>query len=145
MSERLFVYGTLRRGLAPSALADLVAGFDWEGEASVRGRLYDLGAYPGVVLEPAGEELVHGEIASVDADPPLWELLDGYEGVDPADPHAGLFRRVRCQAHLAGGERRCVWIYEYARDPGAARLLPDGRYPPGSRHGTLDPPARRRP
>jgi gamma-glutamylcyclotransferase (GGCT)/AIG2-like uncharacterized protein YtfP len=143
VSERLFAYGTLRRGFAPDTLAGLVAGFDWEGEASVRGRLYDLGAYPGVVLDPTGGHRVHGEVARFDAEAALWELLDGYEGADARHPGARLFRRVRCDAQRAEGGFARVWLYEYARDPGAAALLPDGRYPPAHRRGTLGGPAGR--
>jgi len=143
VSERLFAYGTLRRGFAPDALAALVAGFDWEGEASVRGRLYDLGAYPGVVLDPTGAHRVQGEVARFAADAALWELLDRYEGVDPRHPGAGLFRRVRCDAQRTDGGFVRLWLYEYARDPGGAPLLADGRYPRARRRGTLGGPAGR--
>ena len=47
----LFAYGTLRPGHALTALAPLVDGLVWEGGASVSGVLYDLGPYPGAVLD----------------------------------------------------------------------------------------------
>lgn len=144
VSERLFAYGTLRRGRAPASLERLVADLAWEGEASVAGRLYDLGAYPGLVLDPASASRVHGEVARVPGDPVFWELLDGYEGVDPADPARSLFRRLRREAQLAGGGRVEVWLYEYARDPGAAPLLAGGRYRPAAGRGTLAAPRERR-
>jgi gamma-glutamylcyclotransferase (GGCT)/AIG2-like uncharacterized protein YtfP len=43
------VYGTLRPGRAPAAVAAVVATLRPLGAARVRGRLYDLGAYPGAV------------------------------------------------------------------------------------------------
>ncbi len=124
MEERLFAYGTLRRGHAPAALAERVRDLDWEGEASLAGRLYDLGPYPGAVLDPRATTRIHGEIARVPRDPGFWALLDTYEGTDGAAP---LFRRVRAVARCRDGAPAAVWVYEYARDPRSARLLADGR------------------
>src|SRR6185436_15278063 len=57
----LFVYGTLLPGHAPAAMRDVVASLRPVGPATVRGRLYHLGAYPGLVLD-AGDAsgVVHG-------------------------------------------------------------------------------------
>lgn len=145
----LFSYGTLRRGHAPPALAAVVADFRWRGAARLRGRLYDLGAYPGAILtaeEPGSDDgaWIHGELAEVRDDPGLWELLDAYEGADATPP---LFRRVRARAWAEDGSRPEVVVYEYARAPGRAPLLAGGRgrtAAPG--RGTLArSPIRRRP
>lgn len=93
--HRLFVYGTLRSGGEGHRLLD---GCTPEGEATVRGTLYDVeGRYPALVLE--GEGTVWGERwncpeASLAA-------VDRYEGVGQ-----GLFTRVRVEA---GGE--LCWTY----------------------------------
>ena len=141
MSRRLFAYGTLRRGHAPALLAELVAELQWEGAASVAGRLYDLGPYPGAVLDARAATRIHGELAQVPEDPAFWELLDDYEAVGSVEP---LFRRVGAEARRAGGEGVPVWVYEYARPPGAAPLVAGGRYRPEAGRGTLGDPDRRR-
>lgn len=58
----LFVYGTLRRGLR---LHRFLAGSRFVAEATLRGRLYDVGTYPALVLDREGQ--VWGEVWEVDA------------------------------------------------------------------------------
>jgi gamma-glutamylcyclotransferase (GGCT)/AIG2-like uncharacterized protein YtfP len=93
----LFVYGTLRRGGSNHARLE---GCRFRRPATVRGSLYDLGAYPALVLGTAGE--VQGEIWC--CPPETLLALDAYEGV-----HEELFSRVRlplpegtCWAYVAG-------------------------------------------
>src|SRR5436190_18383391 len=81
MREYLFVYGTLRTGLRPNEVAPLLSAIKLVGSATVRGRLYDLGEYPGVVLEE-GCGLVIGELLEMSVSPTPLSALDSYEGVD---------------------------------------------------------------
>jgi gamma-glutamylcyclotransferase (GGCT)/AIG2-like uncharacterized protein YtfP len=97
-SERIFLYGTLRRG---GGADHLLRGCTPLGPATVRGRLYDLGTYPALVLDPAGHP-VHGEVWECPAQ--LVGELDRYEGTA-----VGLFERVEvairrkpCQVYVAG-------------------------------------------
>jgi gamma-glutamylcyclotransferase (GGCT)/AIG2-like uncharacterized protein YtfP len=57
MPEYLFVYGTLLPGVGPIRLRELTRRLRPVGLATVRGRLYDLGAYPGVVVDAVGDEV----------------------------------------------------------------------------------------
>lgn len=112
-SQLVFVYGTLKRGLANHKLL-LTARF--EGEAMMEGiRLYDLGPYPMAIHRPG---LVHGEVYRVDA--PVLANLDRLEGVPR------LYRRE--QRALADG--RQAWVYlgneHQVRN---VRDLPGGRWP----------------
>jgi gamma-glutamylcyclotransferase (GGCT)/AIG2-like uncharacterized protein YtfP len=71
----LFTYGTLMRGFR---LHRLLAGrSELLGRGQVRGRLVDLGSYPGAVPDAAG--VVHGEVYRV-VEPALWATLDSAEG-----------------------------------------------------------------
>jgi gamma-glutamylcyclotransferase (GGCT)/AIG2-like uncharacterized protein YtfP len=71
----LFTYGTLMRGFR---LHRLLAGrAELLGRGQVRGRLVDLGSYPGAVPDAAG--VVHGEVYRV-VEPALWATLDSAEG-----------------------------------------------------------------
>jgi gamma-glutamylcyclotransferase (GGCT)/AIG2-like uncharacterized protein YtfP len=142
VTERLFVYGTLRRGAAPPALRELVEGWRWLGDAWVSGRLYDLGAFPGAVLDAAGAERVFGELAELPDEPGRWLRLDAYEGFDPERPEASLFRRVRCRAWRR--DEVCeAWIYVCGRAPGPGRRIPGGRWTPPPRDTLGSPHSRR--
>ena len=71
---RVFVYGTLRMGGSNHAR---MRGARFVGPAEVRGRLYRVGAYPGLILdETAGG--VSGEVYEVDDN--LLAELDAFEG-----------------------------------------------------------------
>jgi len=112
LADRLFVYGTLRPGHAPSEIADAVRTLEPVGPGTIRGRLYNLGAYPGVVLDdPAGEE-VHGEVFLV-PHPATLARLDAYEDYRPRDPENSLFRRVKTTVTLSNGARELCWVYVY--------------------------------
>ena len=116
----LFVYGSLRPALARGEPARLIAGLDHLGRASVPGRLYDLGEYPGLV---AGSGLVHGDILVVPAR--RLALLDDYEECRGSRP---LFRRVRLTATQEDGSTCRAWVYRYARPVTGGRLVLAGDY-----------------
>jgi gamma-glutamylcyclotransferase (GGCT)/AIG2-like uncharacterized protein YtfP len=92
MMPHVFVYGTLRRhGRNDIARFRPVPVF--VGEASVAGTLYDLGAYPGIVL--GGEGRVVGEIYRIE--PEVEAALDRLEEV--ADDDSGEY--IRRLVHVA--------------------------------------------
>jgi putative glutamine amidotransferase len=126
-AELLFVYGTLRPGIAPAAVADLVAGLRIMGDARARGRLYNLGPYPGAILDAATPTHVFGVVLELPSPPP-WPRLDDYEGYDPANPAASLYIRRRCEVELTDGSTVRAWVYEYNRPVSDSRLIPSGRY-----------------
>jgi gamma-glutamylcyclotransferase (GGCT)/AIG2-like uncharacterized protein YtfP len=118
--EWLFAYGTL----GPRTEADRAAG-GWEPDA-VRGRLFDLGPYPGLVdLNGPDTGWVEGHSRPVTRDE-LVHRLDPYEGVD-----RGLF--ARRPARTRGG--RWVWVYTYEGviPPGAPGPLSRWEWPEGPR------------
>ncbi|MGD0796306.1 MAG: gamma-glutamylcyclotransferase family protein [Acidobacteriaceae bacterium] len=111
MEERIFLYGTLRPGHAPWEIADAVSRLRRIAAGTVRGRLYDLGSYPGVVLDDAAAE-VRGEVFSVPDEETL-RRMDAYEGYLPDDAAASLFARVKTLATLEGGAQQSCWVYVY--------------------------------
>ena len=123
MSELLFAYGTLQPGLVPVAMERVCRRLRVVGPATMAGRLYDLGHYPGAIV--GGEGLIYGQIVEVDCEQ-TWQALDRYEGCPPEGEGEGLFRRVRAVATLADGEALECWVYVYARDLGAARPIDGG-------------------
>jgi gamma-glutamylcyclotransferase (GGCT)/AIG2-like uncharacterized protein YtfP len=115
----LFAYGSLASADARPA-ADLLAGCEQVGRASVRGTLYDLGEYPALLLSGATE--VAGVIWRCPAD--RLPLLDAYEAVED-----GLFRRVGVRA----GDYAC-WVYVAGPRLGL-RLTPEARLDHNDRKG----------
>ena len=92
--RHVFVYGTLRRGdvrditlLQPSPM--------FVGMASVQGVLYNLGAYPGLLL--GGEGRVTGEVYAITA--ALEQQLDSIEEVWPQPTGEYSKREVEVQLH----------------------------------------------
>lgn len=81
----VFVYGGLMYGFDLHAP---LANCFFLGRGTVKGRLFDLGRYPGLV---PGSEEVWGEVYEVDA--PLTETLDGIEGYDPVRDEGPYLRR----------------------------------------------------
>ncbi len=114
----LFAYGTLvpRDPLERARL-------NWQPDA-VRGRLYDLGPYPGLLdLNAEGAPWVEGFCRPVEHDE-LIHRLDPYEAVAE-----GLYRRERTPTR----EGRTVWVYVYNRPlPQAARGPIDSWHGPAS-------------
>ena len=103
----LFTYGTLRSG--GGAPHELLGGCRKVAEGVAKGALYDLGAFPALLL--SGSEPVPGEIWWCPAS--KLAALDAYEGVDE-----GLFRRAAVRV----GEYTC-WVYVAGPRLGP-RLLP---------------------
>ena len=96
----VFVYGTLRRGGARSMSirfpnSRLIA------DAKVSGSLYDLGAYPGLLLNDSNS-LVIGEVYEVDDE--ILNELDDFEA-------SSYYSRKQVEVSL-GTHRRTCWTYE---------------------------------
>ena len=96
----VFVYGTLRRGGA-GAMSIRFPDSKFIAEAKVRGSLYDLGAYPGLLLNEA-DSLVTGEVYEVDDE--ILSKMDEFE----ATSH---YLRKQVEISL-GTQRRLCWVYE---------------------------------
>jgi len=118
--QLLFVYGTLRPGLTEVA-GHLVDDLERAGAATVRGLLFDLGEYPGMV---AGDGIVHGELLRVD-DAARFAALDEYEGCGGPRP---LFERHRTTGRRDTGEEVTAWAYFYARPVAGREQIPGGDY-----------------
>lgn len=127
-ATHLFVYGTLLRGFH-HPLHDLIESHGrFAGEARVRGKLYDLGAYPGMIPSE-GDELVIGEVYELTKDRDrVMATLDEYEGCDPDEPEPHEYRRTIVEARLASGERVEAWAYVLNRNATALRRIESGSW-----------------
>ena len=100
----VFVYGSLRRGNA-GAMSVRFPDATYVGAGKVRGSLYDLGAYPGLVLDGAAS-VVAGEVYEVDDD--TLSRLDKFELTSD-------YNRKQVEVEH-GSERMDCWIYVPERD-----------------------------
>jgi len=112
-SLNLFVYGTLRDDPANEMFLVLDRNAKVLGEATVAGRLYDLGAYPGLVLSSDGPDRVKGELYRLNDATAANTLLvlDDYEGMGPTDPLPHEYRRALVTAYLTDGRSMTAWAY----------------------------------
>jgi gamma-glutamylcyclotransferase (GGCT)/AIG2-like uncharacterized protein YtfP len=127
-ADVLFVYGTLMRACGHAMAARLAGESRLIGGASVPGRLYDLGRYPGAVASE-GAERVHGQVLRLAYPGRSLDWLDAYEGAGPdgaAEPDG--FARVIVPARLWSGLRIEAWMYVYRGALVKARYLRSGRY-----------------
>ena len=111
MPDLLFIYGTLHPDRAPAAIAPtarLLKPFD---RATIQGRLYDLGPYPGVVLTDDPADIVPGELFQLPDDPAILARLDDYEDFRPSDPAGSLFLRQQVLATLCSAR---LLLYQWS-------------------------------
>jgi gamma-glutamylcyclotransferase (GGCT)/AIG2-like uncharacterized protein YtfP len=156
-AEPLFVYGTLLPGLEPAHLIPFVTQLGKGAQATISGMLFDLGPYPGVVVDPsaliepasasprsrrfesawrearcvlpnaAEETRVRGLVFDLPLDPTILRAFDHYEGYD-AGRESGEFERVLGYVTLTDNRTVSAWIYGITAIPASARLIPGGDY-----------------
>jgi gamma-glutamylcyclotransferase (GGCT)/AIG2-like uncharacterized protein YtfP len=126
--DYVFFYGTLLPEHARAAMRSVVARLTFYGKGSVAGVLYDLGEYPGAVLDESSDRRVHGAVFRLAEDAKILVELDRYEGYDASSPLASLFVRRRCPVELSDGNILECWVYEYNGKPADARIIESGRY-----------------
>jgi gamma-glutamylcyclotransferase (GGCT)/AIG2-like uncharacterized protein YtfP len=96
----VFVYGSLRRGSA-GAMSIRFPDSKYVAEGKVSGSLYDLGAYPGLLLDESGS-LVTGEVYEIEDE--LLKQLDEFEA-------SSNYLRRQVEISLDSHSRMC-WVYE---------------------------------
>jgi gamma-glutamylcyclotransferase (GGCT)/AIG2-like uncharacterized protein YtfP len=122
-ATRVFVYGTLRRG---GSNAHRMAGAKFLGSGAVRGRLYRVSWYPGVVLDAAGDGSVRGDLWEIPAE--ILPALDAFEGVPPGETEGAEYRRVRVivEASASEGPAREAWMWEWIGGVEGLEEMPGG-------------------
>ena len=130
MTHRLFVYGTLMPGardrIGRRVRACLSAAGVWRGAASLEGRLYDLGGYPGLVEGAGGDgATVSGALIELAKPDEVFCWLDRYEGIDPRQPGAGDYRRVTRSVKGRMGVVE-AWVYVCPAAPRGATPIAGG-------------------
>jgi gamma-glutamylcyclotransferase (GGCT)/AIG2-like uncharacterized protein YtfP len=120
----LFVYGTLRPFASVAMAKWLRDEARYVGPATTAGRLYDLGAYPGMCAARTRSERVAGDVYRV-TNPRVFRVLDRYE----AGPRGkARFVRERLVVALDEGGRRSAWAYRYRYSVATADRIASGDY-----------------
>jgi gamma-glutamylcyclotransferase (GGCT)/AIG2-like uncharacterized protein YtfP len=108
---QLFVYGSLRRGFNHPAHAYISEHFVLQSPARVKGKIYDLGEYPGAI--PTSEHyFINGELYRLkEGQDFYWAIaqLDDYEGLNENPP---LYLRETALVYLEN-DTTTAWIYWY--------------------------------
>lgn len=124
---QLFVYGSLLSGFHHPAYAYISRYFTLIGKATVQGKLYDLGEYPGAV--PCDEScFITGELYQVNNNDEFsWAIkqLDDYEGMLVERGEIPLFRREPV-AILLDEQSTIAWIYWYNHEVTGKTLIETG-------------------
>jgi len=130
MASCVFVYGTLRRACGQEMHRMLEHAARFVGDATVRGTLYDLGAYPGLLVAGEHAGLVTGEVYALDParEDATLAVLDEYEGCAPRDAPPHEYRRERVQVTLVDGSTIGAWTYVLDRDPSGLARIEGGDY-----------------
>jgi gamma-glutamylcyclotransferase (GGCT)/AIG2-like uncharacterized protein YtfP len=95
----VFVYGTLRQG-GVRAMPHLFPDAKFIGQANVSGSLYDLGAYPVLLLDESNS-LVIGEVYEIDN-----EVLHQLDEIEAASDYG----RKQVEVSLGRHKVKC-WVY----------------------------------
>ncbi|TVO77739.1 gamma-glutamylcyclotransferase family protein [Sedimenticola selenatireducens] len=124
----LFVYGTLLRAIGHPKQSYITQYCHFHSPGKLRGKLYDIGRYPGVVPSTHTNDWVHGELYQIRQEKPLIQLLDEYEGCSHhfADPHE--YRRVLLPIERSDGTIQSAWVYIYTHDTTHLKPILTGDY-----------------
>lgn len=100
------------------------------GRAYFRGKLFDVGEYPGAVASPSPRDRVVGELHRIEPgqERALFAELDGYEGWNPERPGESEFVRMRAWIESEAGGRIEAWIYAYNHPTAGLARIAAGDY-----------------
>lgn len=111
-TERIFVYGTLRRG---GSNHHRLEGAAFISTARVRGRLYRIDWYPGLVLDDSAGPVL-GEVYEVSNG--ILDDLDAFEG--------DAYLRVNIEVRLSDSTSAEAWLWEWNRSTDEYRRITGG-------------------
>ncbi|RYY33831.1 MAG: gamma-glutamylcyclotransferase [Sphingobacteriaceae bacterium] len=121
-SVYLFVYGTLLTTQNKFGLF-LAENSRFVSNAKIKGRLYDIGQYPGIVPD-AGGSYAKGKVFELSSEI-VFDTLDGYEGISAENPAPYEYARILLPVETESETLLC-WVYLYNWPIDKAILIEDG-------------------
>lgn len=128
LHNRLFVYGTLRSSCNHPMHRKLLRNASLLGNASLSGRLYDLGNYPGLIPGSNARYTVQGELYQLVNPGLLLATLDRYEGCHSRASGPPEYRREILEVNDHSGESCMAWVYVYNWPVKKQQLIRSGDY-----------------
>jgi gamma-glutamylcyclotransferase (GGCT)/AIG2-like uncharacterized protein YtfP len=128
MNARLFVYGTLLSAAGHPMGTRLRREARLVGPATIEGRLYSLGRYPGLVEADGAAGPVYGELYALRTPAVTLKWLDTYEGILPGKPEESPYERLVRPVRPESGETVDAWVYLYRRSVRLRPEVEDGRW-----------------
>jgi gamma-glutamylcyclotransferase (GGCT)/AIG2-like uncharacterized protein YtfP len=128
MTALLFVYGTLLSTAGHPMGTRLRREATPVGPGTVRGRLYSLGRYPGLVEADGAGSLVHGELYALKTPAVTLKWLDAYEGIVPGRAEESPYERVVRPVRPISGQTVNAWVYLYRKSVKLHPEIEDGRW-----------------
>ncbi|WP_461451913.1 gamma-glutamylcyclotransferase family protein [Mucilaginibacter sp.] len=125
-SSYLFVYGTLLGDNNEFGIY-LKQHCHFYDNGKLKGRLYDLGEYPGAVLDEDLDSYIHGSIVELIDPQQTLNYLDDYEGYGDDQDQPNLFIREIAAIETNSKEIDC-WIYVYNLSIDGFKLIELGNY-----------------
>jgi len=122
----LFVYGTLLD--ADNEFARyLNNNCTFYGNGKFKGRLYDIGEYPGAIADQNYHYYVYGNIFALNNSSKVLKYFDDYEGYDDEQDQPDLFIRRMMDIETVNGIVNC-WVYLYSLPVNRFKLIESGNY-----------------
>jgi len=122
----LFVYGTLLDDTNEFAIY-LKNNCSLYAKGKFKGRLYDIGEYPGAIADSNYPSYVYGSIFILKDATSALKYLDDYEGFGPEQEQPNLFVRGIIEVEIAKGIVNC-WCYLYNLPIDGLVLIGSGDY-----------------
>jgi len=126
--DRVFVYGTLMRGECRHQSLQADAEILHALPAKTKGRLLDLGAFPGLVPAVEQGEQVVGEYYRVMDIGLTLGTLDQIEEFRGYGIEGSLYTRVLAQLDTETGATQVAWTYHLSEIPPSATVIPSGSW-----------------
>ena len=121
----LFVYGTLLNHNNEFAVY-LKEHSHFFANGKVKGTLYDIGEYPGAVLDD-GDEYIYGVILQIDDPEVVFLEIDDYEGYGDEQREPNEFVRISTDVETASEIEHC-YTYVYNLPVDGLKKIEGGRY-----------------
>src|SRR5262245_46669483 len=118
--EYLFVYGTLRRAHRSLMSQWLARNAEFSARGTYRGKLLNLGRYPGAIPSRDASDSVVGDLYSLGAGGATLRLLDSYEGNE--------FCRKKAAISVKNGKSLSAWIYIFRGPVSGLPVIRGGNY-----------------
>jgi len=127
VTDQLFVYGSLLSPLSNRESIRLREENTYLGTAYIKGFLFEIDGYPGVIPDPVSGNKIIGELYRINEVKETFKWLDQYEEVDPKNNPLPEYRRILVPVYYRNGII-CSWMYQYSRSTRGLREIPSGNY-----------------